>query len=564
MKPRILALAAIVAVVVLVIGMGAKRGAGRGPKGPGQPGGPGAAAPAAEVVVPVQVATVRRGVMLRTLDVTGSLKTDRDIRVTSKIAARVAAVEVKEGDRVKAGQLLIRLDEADLKAQLDQMQAQLKSAEERLAQAKAGESTRYTQADAQIEQAQANLQAAKVRVQQLETAARVSDASLKSAVARAQSNLQSSKDHLSVVREGARKQERQVAQNAVTQAKVSLDTARTKAERRRKLYEEGAISREDLDENEKVLALAQSQYDSAVAQRNLVEEGARTEEVRIAEEQVRQADEALAEAKTNLDRSKMSADDISAARQQVAQAQAALDVARAGKSQYKIVPHEIEAAQAAVDEARGKVRFAVEQIRYVYITSPVDGVVSTCSVHEGEVVGTANVLMDIVALNGVYFEAQVPELSMDEVRVGMPVGVRVDSLGDKKMPGVVREIIPVAAVEGKSFRVRVAVNPPAGVQLPVGAFARGQVQVGRDNQVLLIPKDCLISLAGESYVYRVPNGRVQRVPVQIGDTDAENAQVVKGLQEGERVVSSGTAALTDGAKVKIVETPSGSGPGVNE
>ncbi|MDH7570506.1 MAG: biotin/lipoyl-binding protein, partial [Armatimonadota bacterium] len=301
MKPRSVALAGIV-LVVLVGAFATMHSADRR----GASSTAGEAAAEAEVATPVEVAVVSRGAMLRTLEVTGNLKSDHDVRITAKIPGKVAAVTVKEGDRVTAGQLLVALDDTDLVAQVEQAEAAVRATEERLAQAKAGEALRYTQTDAQIQQAEANLKAARLRVEQLEASARITDASAKAAVARAESLLQSARDRLAIVKEGAREQERRVAENAVEQAKVNLDTIRTRVERRRALFKQGAISQEELDENEKSLRLAQAQYNSAVQQRDLIREGARTEEVRIAEEQVRQAEEGLREAQANLERTQMS------------------------------------------------------------------------------------------------------------------------------------------------------------------------------------------------------------------------------------------------------------------
>jgi RND family efflux transporter MFP subunit len=543
MKVRIAALAAI---VVVLVGLGTLRAANRGQRAPAD------APPAAaqEVSVPVEVTRVVPGELARTLTVTGTLRTDREVQISAKIPGRVAQVLAKEGDRVRAGQLLVLLDDVDQRAQVQQAEAGLRSAQERLAQSRAGESLRYTQTDAQIEQARANLQAARLRVQQLESAARITDASAKAAVARAESTLAAARDQLKIVQEGARAQELRVAENAVNQAKVNLDTARANVKRRRELHAEGAIAQEDLDEFEKQLQLAEAQYNSAVQQRDLLQEGARTEEVRIAEEQVRQADEALREARANLERTKMSHDDVAAARATVAQLTAALEVAQANKAQYQIVPRELAALEAAVSEARARVQLAREQLASVRVIAPVDGVVSTRTVNVGETIGAGSPLMTVVALHGVYFEAQVPERSMAAVRPGMSVRVTVDSLPGKTFRGVVREMIPVATPGSKNFRVRIGLADTE--QLPVGAFARGEIDLGRYPRTLVVPKESLLSLAGENYVFAIDNGTVRRQPVKLGASDARHTQVLSGLKEGDRIVVGGVDTLSDGTRVQIV------------
>ncbi|MBI3946314.1 MAG: efflux RND transporter periplasmic adaptor subunit [Armatimonadetes bacterium] len=546
MKPRHAALAAI-AVILVVGGLRTMRAAGR--PGPGAaPGKP--AATREEYAVPVEVAVARQGEMLHALEVTGTLKSDHDVHITSKVPGKVAAVAVKEGDRVRAGQLLVTLEETDLRAQADQARAYLRSAEERLTQSKAAESLRYAQTDAQIEQADANLRAARVRLQQLEANIRMTDASARGAVARAESGLKAAQEGLQVVKEGARSQERRVVENAVEQADVNLDSARSRVTRRRELFRQGAISREDLDEWEKQLKLAEAQHNSAVQQRDLVREGARSEEVRIAEEQVRQAEEGLREARAGLERTQVSKDELAAAREQVAQLVAAYKVAQANKSQYQIVPSEIAAAEAGVDQARAQVALAEEQLANVRIVSPVDGVIASRTVNAGESIGTGNPLVNVVAVNSVYFEAQVPELSIGAVRSGMRVRITIDSLPGRTLAGMVREVIPVANADSKSFRVRIAVS--GAVSLPVGAFARGRVEIGRTEDALLLPKDCLMSLAGETYVFVVTDGSVRRQTVKQGESDAANVVILSGVKPDDRVVTGGATSLNDGDRVKVV------------
>lgn len=545
MKPRYVVL--LLLAVVVAVGLRSMRAASRSRN---QGGARGSAAISEQYAVPVEVAVARQGEMVHTMEVTGTLRSEHDVHITSKVPGKVLSVAVREGEHVRAGQLLLELDDTDVRAQLEQARAYLRSMEERLAQAKAAESLRYAQTDAQIEQAEANLRAARVRLQQLEANVRMTDASAKAAVARAESALKAAKERLQVVKEGARAQERRVAENAVEQAAVNLEAVRARVVRRRELFRQGAISREELDEWEKQLKLAEAQHNSAVQQRDLVQEGARTEEVRIAEEQVRQAEEGLREAQAGLERTQVSKDELAAAREQVAQLEAAYKVALANKAQYQIVPREIAAAQAGVDEARARVKMAEEQLANTRIFSPIDGVVSSKMVDAGETIGTSNVLLNIVALNSVYFEAQVPELSIGQVRPGMRVRVTVDSLPGKIFSGVVREVIPVTVADSKNFRVRIAVSG-AG-PLPVGAFARGEIEVGRTKGAVLVPKECLMSLVGESYVFIVTNGTVRRQTVRPGPSDATHVVILSGVKPGDRVVSRGAVSLNDGDRVKVV------------
>ena len=193
-------------------------------------------------------------------------------------------------------------------------------------------------------------------------------------------------------------------------------------------------------------------------------------------------------------------------------------------------------------------QLAREQLASVRVIAPVDGVVSTRTVNVGETIGAGSPLMTVVALHGVYFEAQVPERSMAAVRPGMSVRVTVDSLPGKTFRGVVREMIPVATPGSKNFRVRIGLADTE--QLPVGAFARGEIDLGRYPRTLVVPKESLLSLAGENYVSPSITARAPAA----GETRCQRRTHTGSFrpQEGDRIVVGGVDTLSDGTRVQIV------------
>ncbi len=77
---------------------------------------------------------VRRGDLVATVSATGVLEVEKEIPVSFEIAGRVKAIRVQEGDRVQAGEVLARLDDTDLRFQLQQAEVGLKTAEAQLKQ----------------------------------------------------------------------------------------------------------------------------------------------------------------------------------------------------------------------------------------------------------------------------------------------------------------------------------------------------------------------------------------------------------------------------------------------
>ena len=189
--------------------------------------------------VAVEAAPVTRGNIDRTLSLTGTVVSRQRVELTPKIPGRIASVLVSEGTRVGAGQVVARLESADLAAQVSQ-------AEQGVRQAQAGRS-----------------------------------------VARAR---------LSALESGARPQERAQAEIAVAQAEANLRTAEAEAARMQQLFAAGAVSRQQLDAAVLQRDVARAQLETARQQLSLVESGARREDLQMARAQVEQADAAHAAA----------------------------------------------------------------------------------------------------------------------------------------------------------------------------------------------------------------------------------------------------------------------------
>lgn len=190
-----------------------------------------------EAAVPVEVVPVKTQTLTETISAGGTVEALREVTTTTKLTGHVAAVLVREGDRVQAGQVLVRLEDREIAAQ--------------------------------VQQAEANLQAAQARVRLLE--------------------------------QGARPEERAQVEAALAQARANFDTARESLARMETLYKDGAVSKAQLDAAQLQYDVAKAQYDSAVQQQRIVQTGARPEEIEMARAQVRQADAALAFARLQAD-----------------------------------------------------------------------------------------------------------------------------------------------------------------------------------------------------------------------------------------------------------------------
>lgn len=537
----------------------------------------GAAAPAADGVprpakpIAVRTETVAPRTLLRRLAVTGSLRSDEEVEVGSRMEGRVRAVLVREGERVARGQVLLRLDEQEVRAQLARSRALLDAAQARLAQAGQVGPMKDTAATSERSRAQAALEAARSRVQQAETRARLVETETKVAVETAQAGVRAAADRLKIVKDVTRKQDLRQAQLFVEQAQarrgqaeVDAENARQVLERRKKLLLQDAVAREEVEEAERryqaqqaVTRVAAAAVTVAEQKLDLAREGSRPEEVRISEGQYAAAERALRLANSEERRRQLANDEIAAAVAAREQAEAAVKAAQAGLVQHQMSQSEVRSARASVAQARADIRLYETQLDDLIIRAPVAGVVAARRVDAGEAVTRTTPLLTLVALDSVLFEASVPELEIDQVRPGQPAEVTVDSLPGRVLRGTVRQVIPVAERSTRAFRARIALAP-AGLPLPSGGYARGTILVETRRGVPSIRRDALRTQSGDPFVWLIEGDATKglvahRRGVRTGVADGDYVELLDGVRPGQRIVAAGSSAVTDGVPVSAGE-----------
>jgi multidrug resistance efflux pump len=193
------------------------------------------------------------------------------------VAGRVAEVLVTEGDRVEAGQLLVRLEAPELKAQHEQAVARLREAEALLDKANNGARPQEREA------AEAAVRAAEARLGRLE--------------------------------KGYRDEEKRQAENEFRAAEVDFRLAREEYDRAQRLLEGGAAGRAEFDTARANYDRTQRRLEAARARRDWMQKGPRPEEINEARADMRQA-----EANWRLLRDGTRSEDIAAAQARAAEA----------------------------------------------------------------------------------------------------------------------------------------------------------------------------------------------------------------------------------------------------
>ncbi|HSA94621.1 MAG TPA: efflux RND transporter periplasmic adaptor subunit [Acidobacteriota bacterium] len=257
------------------------------------------------------------------------------------------------------------------------------------------------------------------------------------------------------------------------------------------------------------------------------------------------------------------------------------DQLEAAKAQYDVSAAQTNAIQFQIKQAEASLKSTMDSLAKTTYNSPIDGVITSLRVEEGEVaiIGTMNnpgtVLLTIADLSVMEVEVEVDETDVVGVALNQSARVRVDAFPDKIFDGKVTEIgssalqqatVGAATQESKDFKVVVTLEN-AAERLKPGLSASADIVVAEKKQALAVPISSLVlrdkpnaaandPVKEQEGVYEVEASRAKFVPVVKGITGGMMIEIVSGLAEGQELVTGPYASLRelkDGVLVKAEE-----------
>ena len=190
------------------------------------------------------------------------------------------------------------------------------------------------------------------------------------------------------------------------------------------------------------------------------------------------------------------------------------------------------------------------------IRSPIDGVVAKRLIKVGNTLTPNQVVYVVTDFDPLLAVLYVPENALARIRPGQPATLSADALAGKSFSGRVARLSPVVDPQTGTFKVTVEVRGP-GRDLAPGMFSRVNITYDVHKNALIVPRAAILTEDGESAVYVVQAGVAHRIPVNLGYSDGDKVEIVKGLNTGDMVVTLGQNSLKDGTKVALVNATPG-------
>ncbi len=261
-----------------------------------------------------------------------------------------------------------------------------------------------------------------------------------------------------------------ISESGIAEFKSVSVTAQTPGELVKLYYNEGdMVSKGDtiaeLDHEKLSIQLEQAEANlkGAIAQLNLLNNGARKEDIQTTKAQLDIAQSNLSLAEKNFNRINSLFEQSSASESQLDEAKLALDIAKANynkaKSQYQKISNfarkeDIQRVEAQVDAAKANIELLKSKINDSYIVSPIDGIISELYYETGEVVPAYSVVCDLINSSSVEVEIFISETDLGKVKRGMEAKISSDSFPDEKITGHITNIAEEAEFTPKTIQTK--------------------------------------------------------------------------------------------------------------
>lgn len=243
--------------------------------------------------------------------------------------------------------------------------------------------------------------------------------------------------------------------------------------------------------------------------------------------------------------------------------QSDLDTARAQasaeRSRVAVAEARVSEREAALGGAR--VRLSYTQVRATWPEAEAEYVVGERMVSRGDTISASEPMLSLLSIDPLKAVIFAPERDYAALSPGQATRVEADALPGRSFDGEIARLAPRFDESSRQARVEVRVPNPER-DLKPGMFVTVHIEVGRADEVTLVPIAALTRLRGERGVYTVAedddgDGHVARfVAVEVGIEGDDHVEIREPELSGE-VITLGQQLLEDGSRIRIADEPGG-------
>jgi membrane fusion protein (multidrug efflux system) len=220
----------------------------------------------------------------------------------------------------------------------------------------------------------------------------------------------------------------------------------------------------------------------------------------------------------------------------------------------------LDADAADLKVKRAQVAQQAAIIEKKSIHAPFAGKLGISTVNPGQYINPGDKIVTLQSLNLIYLDFYLPQQHLSQLSMGRRVVAKTDSYPDRTFTGKISAVNPKVDTNTRNIQLEATIENPRHELLP-GMYATVEVQAGGTKRYLTLPQTSVTYNPYGDTVFVVeksgkgPEGKpvltARQVFVTVGPTRGDQIAILKGLKEGETVVTSGQLKLKNGSRVII-------------
>ena len=213
-----------------------------------------------------------------------------------------------------------------------------------------------------------------------------------------------------------------------------------------------------------------------------------------------------------------------------------------------------ERAQIDLDQTVVDVEIQNVAIELASIVSPFSGIVVKAEpAFAGINVSPATAVYSIVDPASLYFEAEVNEIDIPEIKIGQKVILVLDAFPDKEIAGTVTNIgfvNVITSTGGTAYKVKIDISEDKDTTLRLGMKGDAGFVLEEFSGALTVPSSAIVEDGEKAFVWVVEEGKAKRKEVKVGASSLDDSQILEGINEGETIILLPPAKIKEGDKIK--------------
>ena len=456
----------------------------------------------------------------------GQVQPQREATLSVTTPGRVDNINVREGDVVAAGDVLMQLDTTSLALNVANAEQNLRLKESNLA------ALSKPASELDIASAEAALASAEASLADLISGPTPEQlAAYEAGLASSEASLSSAYANLAATQGSVKDSQILAAEAALAAAQLQQQSAQE------------ANADEPNEQTHQAMLQANQAVADAQANLNALRQGPN---LGAAQGSVAAASARLdsSQANFNIQVGEASAAQIASAEAQIAQAEASLNSLLEGPSAQDLLIAEAEVEQAQINLAN-----AQEALAKATVAAPFAAIVTAVNYSEGEI--ASGPVIELVDANSLEVILEVDEVDIGTLSIGQPAIITMETWPDSAIDSEITSISPVAVTDPTSSLVLYEVHlslGDSGLPIRVGMTANANLITAEVADVLLVPNQAInADRATGTFTVNLLTGEeeAEEIPVTVGLRDNRYTEITNGLQEGDELLITNGAPLAD-------------------